>query len=298
MAEIRYIERDDVKFPKKLRKHIKNCKGIYYQGDISLADNPSIGIVGSRICTSYGKVISKEIAKRAAYYGVTVVSGLAKGVDSFSHGGALECGGNTIGIVGNGLDIYYPHSNLKLQKRMADENLLISEYPEGTPPNCWNFPNRNRLISGMSDAVVVVEAGVRSGSLITAECAVEQGKEVYAVPGNITSQNSLGTNKLIRDGARPLIQIDEIFFDLMRRGIISHAEKDIFEEKSIENLSESEKKIFSCAYERGEISIDELSRVVEISINELNGLISVLEIKGMIICEMGKVMIAKSPQFM
>lgn len=293
-----YIGVQEKGFPLKIKEHVNNTHGIYYKGDITLLDTPSIAIVGSRICTAYGKVIATELGRRAAAYGVTVVSGLAKGVDAAGHRGALDGGGKTIAVIGNGLDKYYPGENRKLQDEITKKGLIISEYPPGTKANSWHFPMRNRIISGLADAIIIVEAGTRSGSLITAECGAEQGKEVYAVPGNITSQGSLGTNKLIFDGAKPLIYVDQVFHDLIKSGIIKNPMMDISEITEGINLSEGEKRVVSAVSKCGEISLETLSAQEKIPIGELNGIVSVLEIKGILFSDMGKVMIAKCSQVM
>ena len=290
---IKRVEPSDAYYPLKLKEFLRDANTIYYMGDLSLVDSPSIAIVGSRACTAYGRAVALEIGRRAAIYGVSVISGLAKGIDAAGHKGALESGGKTVGVVANGLDIYYPQENRKLQKQIAEEGLLLSEYPEGQEAKYWHFPTRNRIISALADAVIVVEANTRSGSLITAECAIEQGKEVYAVPGNIISQKSLGTNKLISIGARPLVYVDEVFQDMIRMGKINNLEKtEHLEAES--HLGSAEKGVISLLKNNGELPFDELAKRLKINISEVNGIVSVLEIKGMVISEMGKVMIAKS----
>lgn len=299
MAEerINMTNPEEDNYPIKIKEFVKDIKPLYYSGELEMANKPSIAIVGSRNCTSYGKAVALEIGRRAAFFGVQVVSGLARGIDTAGHLGALQGGGKTIAIIANGIDIAYPMQNAELQKKISEEGLILSEYPGGEKPKNWYFPTRNRLISAISDAVIVVEANTRSGSLITAECAMEQGKEVYAVPGNIFSQNSLGTNKLISIGARPLVVIDEVFQDLIGMGIIPHPASSLTEDSDIK-LGKTEKELISVLKSKGELTIDEATKALKISVSELNGVISVLEIKGLVFCEMGKVMIAKSFYFM
>ena len=203
----------DDNFPQILRDFVPDVGVLYFEGDLTLLQNRCIAIVGSRKCTQYGKTVAKTIGKRAAENGVTVVSGLARGIDTAGHLGALEAGGKTIAVLGGGTEHYYPPENRKLQQQIAREGLLLSEHEPEYIAKAYDFPKRNRLISALSESVVVVEAPNRSGALITAECAEEQGKNVYAVPGNITSYYSFGTNKLIRENATPLILIDDIFLD-------------------------------------------------------------------------------------
>ena len=295
--EINRIMPNEDKFPQKLKVFVRDLNPLYYIGDLSLLERPTVAVVGSRACSQYGKAVALEIGRRASAYGVQVISGLARGIDTSGHMGALEGGGKTIAVVANGLDVYYPQENRKLQKRIEKEGLVISEYPAGETAKKWYFPTRNRLISALSDAVIVVEANTRSGSLITAECAIEQGKEVYAVPGSIFSQNSLGTNKLISIGAMPLVYVDEVFQDMIKRGIIGE-NRDYEGSEEMKKLGKMEKGVISVLKNHGEIAIDELAKRLKISISELNGVVSVLEIKGLVFCEMGKVMIAKSYYFM
>ena len=159
-----------------------------------------VAIVGSRLASTYGKYVTEKLSRELALKGITVVSGLARGIDSAAHRGALAGKGRTIAVLGSGLDIVYPPENEALAAEIAAQGALITEYPFGTPPNAPNFPARNRLISGISLGVVVVEAGEKSGSLITARIASEQGRSVFAVPGAIESAGSRGTNRLIKQG--------------------------------------------------------------------------------------------------
>ena len=212
------------------------------------------------------------------------MSGLALGIDSEAHMACLESGGQTIAVLANGVDVFYPKRNQDMQKRIAGTGLLISEYEDGTRAQRYTFPIRNRIISAISDAVVIVEAGARSGSLITAECAQEQGKEVYSVPGNITNPGSLGTNKLIRDGAVPLINFDELFADLGLSKISKKSDK-LF-------LSKTESRVLEVIRSSVELSIEQIRHITNMDLAEINAIITILEMKGLIFCEMGKVSIA------
>ena len=281
--QIEFLSVEHKDYPEKITEFVRDKKPIFYSGDLSILRRPSIGIVGSRKCTGYGMAVAKEISKRAAFYDVVVVSGLAKGIDSVAHKSVLDYGGTTIGVLGCGIDVIYPKSNRELYQRVNNKGLLLSEYPPGAEPARYNFPTRNRLISALSDVLVVVEAGARSGSLITAECAMEQGKEVYAVPGNITSVYSMGPNKLIRDGARPLALIEDVFSDL---GVSKQ------KEDNNEDLGEDERALMNMLQGNGEMSVADLSVRMNMPMAEINGIVTILEIKGLIYCEMGKVMIA------
>lgn len=198
-------------YPKKLKNIYDPPVILFAKGNISLLNKDSIAIVGARECSDYGKTISKEIAYNLAKKDKCVVSGLARGIDKYAHIGALQAEGSTIAVIGNGLDIIYPYENKKIFERILENNgLIITEYIIGTKPEKINFPQRNRIISGISDGIVVVEAKEKSGSLITADFALEQGKEIFAVPGNINNENSIGTNDLIKEGAHILTNYTDI----------------------------------------------------------------------------------------
>ena len=278
------IEEKNENYPIKIKECLSDYKPIYYRGNLSLLDKPSIAIVGSRKASAYGKSCARALAKCAVEYGTTVVSGLALGIDSEAHMACLESGGQTIAVLANGVDVFYPKRNQAMQKRIEETGLIISEYEDGTRAQRYTFPVRNRIISAISDAIVIVEAGSRSGSLITAECAQEQGKEVYSIPGNITSPGSLGTNKLIRDGAIPLINFDELFEDL---GLSKSNKKidQIF-------LSKTESRVLEVVKGGSELSIEQIRHIIDIDLAEINAIITILEMKGLIFCEMGKVSIA------
>lgn len=277
------IKSDD-NFPQILRDFVPDLGVLYFDGNIQLLNSRCISVVGSRKCTQYGKTVAKAIGKRVAESGVTVVSGLARGIDTASHLGALEAGGNTIAVLGGGTENYYPPENRELQKRIAREGLLISEHEPSYIAKAYDFPKRNRIISALAESVVVVEAGNRSGALITAECAEELGKNVYAVPGNITSYYSFGTNKLIRETATPLILIDDVLIDL---GIHPYIKEDTMLE-----LGDDEKKVFEVIKNCGEVTIDEIYHKTNIKPSEINGIITILEMKGIIFSNLGKIAIS------
>ncbi len=199
--DIKYINFFDDEYPENLRKIYDMPITLFYKGEIGLLKKMCVAIVGSRNASKYGVNGAYSIGKELGKAGYVVVSGVARGIDTFSHKGCLEGGGMTIGVLGCGIDIIYPAENEDLYKRISDTGLLISEYPVGMRPFRENFPMRNRIISGISDKIIVIEAALKSGTMITVECALEQGKDVYAVPGNISSNLSAGTNNLIKDGA-------------------------------------------------------------------------------------------------
>ncbi len=200
--DIKYITILDENYPTNLKKIYDPPVLLFYKGNIELLKYKKIAVVGSRTATNYGMNtafrISKELSKK-----YVIISGLARGIDSAAHNGSIYANGKTIAVVGNGLDTIYPKENTNLFKSILKNGLIISEYVVGSKPMPSNFPERNRIISGLSSGVIVVEAAKKSGSLITADLALEQGKTVYAVPGNIDSLMSVGTNELIRNGAVP-----------------------------------------------------------------------------------------------
>jgi DNA processing protein len=187
---------------------------LYVKGSLR-EDDMNIAVVGSRLASTYGKFTTERLCRELALKGITVVSGLARGIDSAAHRGALAGRGRTIAVLGCGLDVVYPSENEKLFMEIAENGAVITEFPLGTPPSAQNFPARNRIISGISLGVVVVEAGERSGSLITARIALDQGREVFAVPGSIDSAGSRGTHQLIRQGAKLIENIDDILDEIL-----------------------------------------------------------------------------------
>ncbi len=278
------VSRGEKDFPEKVYQFSPDVKELYYKGNLSLADKISIAVVGSRKCTSYGITVAKEIGRRAAQNQVVLVSGLAKGIDTAGHQSILEHGGQTIAVLGGGTDRYYPAENRQLQQKIGSNGLLLSEHSSDYLPRAYDFPKRNRIISALSDSVVVIEAPNRSGALITAEAAEEQGKLVYAVPGNITSHYSFGTNKLIREGATPLILLDDLFVDLGIRPTI--------QEKNLKQLGSEELCVYQVIVESGELTAEEVSFKAELPIGRAHGILTILEMKGLIFSAMGKFFVA------
>ena len=242
-------------------------------------DNLAIAIVGSRKSTSYGRWATEKFVEELLELDVTIVSGLALGIDSIAHKKALEGKGRTIAVLGNGLDIVYPKRNKDIYKEVPKNGALISEYFLGVPPLAYNFPQRNRIISGLSLGVIVIEAKEKSGSLITAHHALEQGKEVFALPGNINSIFSKGTNKLIKDGAKLIMNIDDIVEEVyeLQEKLKNKKEKDIdysqfssLEIKVLENIKE------------GPVHSDSIALNTSLDISTVNSILTILELKGVI----------------
>ena len=200
------LARSDARFPPRLKAIFDPPRSLYLRGsgEPGLLGRRAVGVVGARSCSPYGAQVARMLGRELAAAGLVVVSGLARGIDGEAHRGALESGGPTVGVLGCGIDRDYPAANASLSRRMEDGGLVVSEYQAGVEPAPWRFPARNRIIAGLCEAVVVVEARERSGALITADFALEEGREVFAVPGEITSALSVGSNALLRLGATPL----------------------------------------------------------------------------------------------
>jgi DNA processing protein len=201
----------DESFPAGLRHIDEPPPLLFAAGNLALLSRPAVAIVGSRDHTAYGAAACRIVSSGFVRAGGVVVSGMARGLDAVAHHAALEAGGGTVGVLGNGLGVVYPAANRKLYEAMIDRGLLLTEFPPGERPHAGSFPKRNRLISGLARATIVVEAAPGSGALITASCALEQGKDVFAVPGPITHITSVGTNRLIRDGATPIVDPVDLF---------------------------------------------------------------------------------------
>lgn len=279
------IQRIDIRssyYPSRLRNVPDPPQQLYCAGDISLLNDDSVAVVGSRKYTLYGKTVAGMVGRRLGECGVTVVSGLAYGIDAFAHEGALDEGGKVIGVLASGIYRMTPKKNYDLMKRgLAQGGLVISEYEPEEPAEKYRYPRRNRIISGLSVCTAVIEANVNSGSLITAQHAMEQGRPVYAVPGNINSQFSIGCNLLIRDGAFPLVVIDDL---IRAAGREPAAAKD-----AACRLGEDERRIYDAAARYNGAPLDRLCEDTQMNSSRVNALVTVMEIKGLISTYAGKV---------
>jgi DNA processing protein len=208
---LRFVARSERAFPARLRSIHDPPPGLFVRGGapLELLDRTAVAVVGARACSGYGTAVAFELGRELARAGVLVVSGLARGVDGAAHRGALEAG-ETVAVLGCGVDRDYPRAHAALAAAIAVRGLVVSEYPPGVEPAPWRFPARNRIVAGLCDATVVVEARERSGALITADLALDEGREVLAVPGEITSLLSSGTNALLRLGATPVTAVDDV----------------------------------------------------------------------------------------
>ena len=213
---MKIIKKDDKNYPERLLQIKDPPKELYVLGSEELLNNNSIAIVGTRKCTEYGEKYTKLFAKKISESGITVISGLAVGIDTIAHINSMEELGRTIAVLGSGFEHIYPKENTYLfQKILENGGCIISEYPPETPVDKSRFPKRNRIISGLASGVIVVEAREKSGTLITVDFALEQGKNIYAVPGNIDVLNSYGTNELIKQGAKVVTSVQDILEDLI-----------------------------------------------------------------------------------
>ena len=276
---------------------------LYCFGDLDCLRLPAVAVVGSRTPTDYGKSVSAALAQQLVANGLAVVSGLAKGIDGQAHMGALEADGKTIAVLGCGLDVVYPGEHGPLYKQIGEQGLLLSEYSLGTPPEGFRFPARNRIVSGLSLGVVIVEAAVRSGALITARLALEQNREVFAVPGRIDSPKSAGPHRLLRQGAALVRSVEDILAELplsVRSGEASPGAnyKNIPAIRSAtspaassavsrnvtplpDDLSAAEKDLL-LVIKSTSIDIEQLSEVTALPLNTLHGLLLGLELRGLI----------------
>ena len=267
---------EDEGYPERLREIPQSPPVLYVKGALVPEDDWSIAVVGTRRITAYGRQVTEKIAVRMAQAGVTVVSGLARGIDGVAHKATLDAGGRTIAVLGSGLDQIYPPEHRKLALKIIERGALVSDYPPGTKPEASNFPPRNRIISGISLGTVIVEAGKRSGALITADFAVEQGKDVFAVPGNIFSSQSQGTNRLIQDGARVLINPREILeaLDLTRINELNEA-------RIILPTDPTEAELFK-VLSHEPMHVDEIQNLTELTIETVTATLAMMELKGMV----------------
>lgn len=273
---IRVMTWEDSDYPRRLKEIDQSPPVLYVKGAINVEDDWAVAVVGTRRITPYGRQVANEIATYLAQNGVTVVSGLARGVDAISHQAALQAGGRTIAVLGSGVDVIYPPEHRKLSADIVKQGALVSDYPVGTSPDGVNFPPRNRIISGLSLATVVVEAGEKSGALITAEFAVEQGRDVFAVPGSILAPQSEGTNQLIEQGARPLLKMSEILESLKLEQI---PEKQ--QARKLNPLNPVEQNLLQHLSSEP-MHIDQICAMTGLPIHDVSATLTMMELKGFI----------------
>ena len=265
---------EDVEYPPNLKNIYDPPPLLYILGSLLPRDQMGVAVVGSRNPTTYGRAAAERISMGLSGRGVTVVSGLARGVDSCAHRGALSAGGRTIGVLGCGIDIIYPPENRELFHRVAAQGAVLSEFPLGTPPDSDHFPIRNRIISGLSLGVAVVEATLRSGSLITARFALDQGRDVYAIPGNVDSARSEGTNRLIKEGAKLVTRAEDILEEILPQQAPMPQEAP-----RQPQLSEEETRVFS-VLSREPVHIDEVIAKSTLASARVSAILLALELAG------------------
>jgi DNA processing protein len=273
---IKILTWQDESYPGRLKEIDQPPPVLYIRGEYLPDDLFAVAIVGTRRVTAYGRQITEEISSFLAANGITVISGLARGVDAIAHQTTLKAGGRTIAVLGSGVDKIYPPEHRRLAEQMMERGAVVSDYALGTPPDASNFPPRNRIISGLSLAVVVIEAGETSGALITAEFAAEQGREVFAVPGSILAPQSKGTNKLIQRGALPLLSMSDLMqaLDLTRVGEQKAARKVI-------PADETEARLMNVLGSEP-LHVDEIRNQAELPIEKVSATLALMELKGMV----------------
>ena len=267
---------DDADYPKLLREVADPPPVLFIKGALTQADAWAVGIVGTRQCTVYGREVAEMLGTELARNHITVVSGLARGIDAAAHAASIKAGGRTLAVLGCGVDVVYPPEHKKLAAQIAEHGAIISDYPIGTPPDAMNFPPRNRIISGLSLGVVVVEADDKSGALITADFAAEQGRDVFAVPGNIFNRSSRGTNKLIQNGAKMVLDVNSILEELNLSMVA-----DRIEVQSALPENDTERMLMT-KLSHEPMPTDELVRAVELPPEVVTATLALMELKGMV----------------
>ncbi|MCO5186979.1 MAG: DNA-processing protein DprA [Anaerolineae bacterium] len=276
-AGLRLLTWQSADYPRYLREVPMAPPVLYMRGELLSADEWAIAVVGTRRLTAYGRQVARELTLGLARSGITVISGLARGIDSLAHKTAIEAGGRTIAVLGSGLNQIYPPENRRLAEQIvAGHGALISEYALDTPPDARNFPPRNRIISGLSLGTIVVEAGERSGALITASFALEQNREVFAVPGPVTSKASKGTNRLIQEGAKLVTSIEDVLEELNLTQATQQQAVQLF-------MPESAEEALLLRHLMDEPThVDELSRQSGLPTALVSSTLTLMELKGMV----------------
>lgn len=266
----------DPGYPEPLRHVYGPPPLLYVRGALAEADQWAVAVVGTRRATAYGREVAERLAGELARAGVTIVSGLAKGIDSHAHRAALAAGGRTIAVLGSGPDVIYPAENAGLARQIVEQGALVTEYPPGAPPDAANFPVRNRIISGLSRGVLIVEAGESSGALITADFALDQGRDIFAVPGNIFWPTSVGTHKLIQQGAKLVRAVEDILQELNLTQVHQQLEM-----RHLLPENETEAQLLQLLSAEPQ-HIDELVRQSDLSAHLVSATLTMMELKGMV----------------
>ena len=287
LRDVKFITLNDSAYPEALKRIHDAPLVLYVKGGMMESDKYAVAMVGSRTSTAYGMEVAEKMAHKLALSGLTVVSGMARGIDTASHKGALKAGGRTIAVLGSGIDVPYPASNRGLMREVQSSGAVISEFPFGTPPNKENFPRRNRIISALSFGIIVVEAALDSGSLITVGYALEQGKEVFAVPGNVTSRSSRGTNDLIKKGAKLVENAGEVINELrpQLKGVLR--EDNVNTAKKLPEMTDDERALYNYL-DTEPRHIDTIIREIRMTTGKALSLLLNLELKGIVRQTQGK----------
>lgn len=273
---------DDEDYPSRLKNVSSAPYMLFYNGRLPDTNRPSVAIIGARMCSEYGEKMARYFAEELASHGVQIVSGLASGIDGLSQQASIDAGGDSYGVLGSGVDICYPESNRNLYERLKEKGGIISEFSLGTKPIARNFPMRNRIISGLSDIVLVIEAKPKSGTAITVSMALEQGRQVYAVPGRVCDALSQGCNRMISEGAGVALDVDCILEELERMEVINERGGSNRIKNNITFESELEEKIYN-AIRNGCNCVDMLmSTLKDVGIDELNSQLIYMVMKGLI----------------
>ncbi len=266
----------DAEYPKLLRKISASPPVLYVRGKMLPRDEMAVAVVGTRKASTYGREVAHMLTLELARCGVTIVSGLARGIDGEAHRAALSAGGRTLAVLGSGVDVIYPGEHRDLAERVAQNGALVSECPMGAKPEAGNFPARNRIISGLSLGTLVVEAGRESGALVTARHALEQGRDVFAVPGNILAAGSRGVNEMIRDGAKTVVSAEDILQELNLNMVTEFVEA----RESLPGTND-ETRLLS-QMEAEPVHVDDLVRATGMPIADVNSTLILMELKGMV----------------
>jgi DNA processing protein len=282
--DVRIVTLADTAYPPQLKEIYAPPPVIFIKGTLSVFDQHAVAIVGMRKPSPYGVKATGKITRELVSADIAIISGLALGIDTEAHRACLEAGGKTVAVLGCGIDTPYPRRNVGLAERIVENGAIVSEFPFGTPPEAFNFPRRNRIISGLSSGVLVVEAGKRSGSLITANYALQQNRDVFAVPGSIFSSHSVGTFNLIHNGAVPVRGAGEILDTIsVVKNYLNMPDTPSANPNSlhVETLSSTEQSIYKALAETP-LRMDQLAEISHCEIAELYGIVLNLELKGLI----------------
>jgi DNA processing protein len=276
-ANARILTWDDADYP-PLLKHLPDAPPVLYlKGQMTTTDQEwTVALVGTRRASAYGRQVAETLATDLVRNGITVVSGLARGIDAFAHEAALKAGGRTLGVLACGIDQVYPPEHARLAARMLEQGALLTEAPCGSPPEGGNFPARNRIISGLSLGTIVIEAGETSGALITADRALEQGREVFAVPGNIFAKASLGANRLLKEGATLVTSAQDVLEALNLKMVTAHSEV-----RAVIPQDATEAKLFALL-SNDPIHIDALVRESDLPVAQVSSTLALMELKGLV----------------